>query len=81
MLVRVHAGVADVPAKIRGKPSKNGNEINQMARASELIFGSSRGTLIRNEFGETSFEPFLAVTNRVELSLRPGVDTLFPGPH
>ena len=40
MLVRVHAGVADVPAKIRGEPSKNGNEINQMALASELIVGS-----------------------------------------
>src|ERR1035438_106376 len=36
MLVRVHAGVASLPARIRGKSSKGRNEINQIARSSGL---------------------------------------------
>ena len=33
MLVRVQAGVAVLPVRIRGKPSKTRNEVNQIARA------------------------------------------------
>src|SRR5471030_1684374 len=40
MLVRVHDGVADLPPKIRGRLSNASNEINQIARASELMTGS-----------------------------------------